>query len=693
MHFLLKCRKILLSNWFYVLFFLGSLLYVFYSYLFYIPAPPKVSENKQYKGTVTSKQEGEDYVLLETTGKINFQVYLSINHQEDKDFIHHIQVGSLLSFQGKIESIQDEFYLFYGTSYSKKLARTNLFYKIFPEQIIQLEQKNILFKIKEKIYTYLNCFPSSKAYLKTFLLGDQTSLSKKTKEMYQTLGISHLFALSGMHLSFIIGGLYGFLKKWLNKETYCFWISFCLLVVYALLVKQSPSIMRASFFFLLFRFNKLYDLHIKSYQLLLLILSCFLLLNPFILEEISFLYSFSIASGLVLFQKKLAATKKWKSLLKTSCFSFFLSLPITIYYQYQTNFLSILWNLFFIPFVSLIVFPLSFLVFICPPLEPIFCFVIMILEKISTFCLPFSMGTFIFMKVSIFYYLFLFCFFFFCLFFPKFFPLYFFLLFCHSFLFPYGKGDRFTMIDVGQGDCFLFESKGKALLLDTGGKEGRKEQNATFLLRELKARGIRKIEVLLSHGDQDHAGNVEPILQDFPVTFIGFNAGSDTETEKMLKTVAKDKKIPTQTMSEQKSLSLGRFSFVQLNSKWENENDSSAIYFVTYQDKTMLFLGDASSKVEKKILEKYQLPSLNLIKIAHHGSQTSTSEELLQSQPISFAFISSGRNNFYHHPSPSTINKLTKYHISIYNTQEVGSVEVSFPSLKVKSVLSIKNKT
>ena len=102
MHFLLKCRKILLSNWFYVLFFLGSLLYVFYSYLFYIPAPPKVSENKQYKGTVTSKQEGEDYVLLETTGKINFQVYLSINHQEDKDFIHHIQVGSLLSFQGKI---------------------------------------------------------------------------------------------------------------------------------------------------------------------------------------------------------------------------------------------------------------------------------------------------------------------------------------------------------------------------------------------------------------------------------------------------------------------------------------------------------------------------------------------------------------------------------------------------------------
>ena len=91
--------------------------------------------------------------------------------------------------------------------------------------------------------------------------------------------------------------------------------------------------------------------------------------------------------------------------------------------------------------------------------------------------------------------------------------------------------------------------------------------------------------------------------------------------------------------------------------------------------------------MEENLLKQYDFQNLSILKVGHHGSKTSTGERLLQNQKIKIALISSGRNNFYHHPSLTVLERLKKYQISVYNTQTVGSTQITFPNLKIKTVL------
>lgn len=681
MHFSIKCRKILLSNWFYFPFFLGSIFFVFLSYQ--RPISNVHYKEKSYEGTIVSKQKIQDSFLLEVKGKKKFQLFISKDVRKNTT---SLTVGDRISFSGTMEKIEDLTYQFSTTSYKKSLARKGIFYRIYVKQLSLLPQRNWIEKIRKKLYQYLETFSQTKAYLKTFLLGDSKEIKMIVKESYQSIGISHLFALSGLHISSLIGGIFIVLKKIGKKEIPCFFITLFFLGIYLLLVKQSPSILRASLFFLCFTGNRLFNFHIAPYQILLFILSLLLYQNPFLLEDVGFLYSFSISSSLILFQTKEQTSSFFKKLFQTSLFSFFVGLPITLFFQYQANFASIFYNLFFIPFVSFLIFPLVFLVFFFPFLEPILAFFIFLLEKGSLLAQHFSFFSFPFLKLSPLYYVFLFFFFFFCLKKKKFFFLYALFLLIHAFFLPYFKEDRLTMVDVGQGDCFLFESKGKALLLDVGGKEtiSSKNQHASYLVKELQARGIRKITILLSHGDQDHAGNTCYLLSYFKVDQIYTNLGKLTPTEKEIKKKAKLLNIPFKKAKEGVSFALGNFSFQQINQEMEEENDSSSVYFVTHQEKTMLFLGDASIKTEENIVKNYDLSEITILKVGHHGSQTSTGKKLLTGRKISLALLSSGRKNKYHHPSPVVLKRLQKAKIPVLNTKEKGSVSISFPTLKIK---------
>ena len=680
--FTIKLRKVLLSNWLYGTFLGLSLIVVFFSYVNTSVKVPIYHQEKKYQGTVLSKRKFDDSYLLTTQGKMNFQILVSSKIGQK------IQVGNQVSFKGQAKRIEDTYYSFYQSSYSKKLAREGIYYRVTPTYFSILYQPSLRFRIKTFLYERLDSFQSKpKAYLKTFLLGDQSDLNSKIKSIYQTLGISHLFALSGMHISFLIGGITCLLKKLKFNEKVCFFLSSLFLSGYFLIVSESPSILRASLFFFLFKGNQVFDFHIEPYQLLLFIFSIFLLKDPFILENVSFLYSFIISSSLILLRSALVSSKKWMTTLKVSLLSFIVSLPVTLYTQYQINFLSILWNLFFVPLVSIFIFPLSFLVFFCPFLEPLFSLFLLILEKSCLFCHSISFLIFTYMKLPFLYYILLFVLFYVSFYKRKFFIFYFFLLFCHSFLFPSFKSDRLTMLDVGQGDAFLFESKGKALLLDTGGKEGVNVQDASFLAKELKARGITSIQVLLSHGDLDHAGNLEDLLTKIKVSFIGLNLGEFSPCEKRIQKLSAKKKIRIKQMQEQDQISLGNFTFYQINREYQNENESSSVYFITNQKHALLFLADAPVRVEENLLKQYDFQNLSILKVGHHGSKTSTGERLLQNQKIKIALISSGRNNFYHHPSLTVLERLKKYQISVYNTQTVGSTQITFPNLKIKTVL------
>lgn len=687
MPFTIKLRKILLSKWLYISIFALCLCITLVRCQ---TASSKVPTIKDVSSSfyITEKKEYDDFVILELKGKIGLQVSCSMKTKQEKDFFSSLVVGSHIFLEGKLEEIEDSYHNFNSFSKKKQQKRKHIFYQVTPESIRLLNQDSLYFGIKEKLYTLIERFEKTSPYLKTFLLGDATFISSDVKKAYQTIGVSHLFALSGMHISFLMGGFYHLLRKGKRSEKACFYITLILLVIYLLLVRISPSILRASLFFLLFGINKHHDLHIAPFHILLLILSIHFLLNPFVYEEIGFLYSFSISASLVLFRKKLEKGNFFFKLLKTSSFSFFVSLPITLFYQYQVNFLTVFFNIVLVPFVSMLLFPLSFLVVLFPPLETIYQFFLFLLEQSAIFFSHLSFFTFPCLKMPCFLYLFYFCFFYLCLFKRTFFCLYFLVLFSHLFLFPYLKPDTLTMIDVGQGDCFLFESKGKALLLDTGGKEEvgqNRKQNASDLLQNLKARGIRRISIVLSHGDLDHAGNALVLVKEMQVDRITTNLGKMNTTEKQLYKESVRRKIPFQKVNKEASFSLGNFTFLQLNKAFQEENDSSAVYFIMHEDKKMLFMGDASKKTEEFLLNEYDLPNLSLLKIGHHGSKTSTTNQFLESFSCDFALISSGRDNKFHHPSPVVIERLHKKNIQIFNTQETGSVRITFPSFKIET--------
>lgn len=106
-----------------------------------------------------------------------------------------------------------------------------------------------------------------------------------------------------------------------------------------------------------------------------------------------------------------------------------------------------------------------------------------------------------------------------------------------------------------------------------------------------------------------------------------------------------------------------------------NENDNSILTKIKIFDKTFLLMGDASSKVEKDFLSEYGITS-TILKVGHHGSNTSSSIAFLEKIEPKYAVISAGRNNLYHHPSKETIKNLESLKISILNTQEMGTIEM-----------------
>lgn len=233
------------------------------------------------------------------------------------------------------------------------------------------------------------------------------------------------------------------------------------------------------------------------------------------------------------------------------------------------------------------------------------------------------------------------------------------------------------MIDVGQGDSILLLSNHKSVLVDTGGKisYGKKEDGKIFyntIYPVLKKEGIKNLDYLIiTHGDKDHIGEATTLLNTIKVKKIIMNCNQENFWEKEI--VHKNKIIGYEGLS----FKAGDFYFTQLNECMENENDSSQIYYVTYKDKRILLTGDASIKSEKTMLEKYDVGKLDILKVGHHGSTTSTSSKLIEKTNPTIALISSGKNNKFHHPHEEIIKRLEKNNTMIYNTQKEGTITLN----------------
>ena len=194
----------------------------------------------------------------------------------------------------------------------------------------------------------------NKYYLQLFILGEN-NLDSDIKESYQFNGISHLFAVSGMHISLFTSFLQNLLNRIIKNKKFNFVIIFIFLCFYMFLVNYTASVVRASLFFIIISIKKIFKLKISNMELIILLMITLLIYNPFYIYNIGFLYSFIISIALIYFKDVFTTDSYLKKLFKISFIAFLVSIPININNNFEINLITPFINLIFVPFVSFII--------------------------------------------------------------------------------------------------------------------------------------------------------------------------------------------------------------------------------------------------------------------------------------------------------------------------------------------------
>ncbi len=240
------------------------------------------------------------------------------------------------------------------------------------------------------------------------------------------------------------------------------------------------------------------------------------------------------------------------------------------------------------------------------------------------------------------------------------------------------------MLDVGEGDCIFIKAPWGMgnILIDTGNSYEDYSVMESKVMPYLKSRGISRIDYLIiSHGDADHIGGALSLVKDFNVNNVILNKGEYSNLEMKLINILKKKKIYF-TSDVDKINIRGWYIYFLNNKLFDNENDNSIINYFKINSYSFLFMGDSSFVVEDYLLEEYNLKDITFLKVGHHGSDTSSSREFIDSiNPVN-ALISVGKNNRYGHPNKEVLNNLNNS--KIYRTDQDGSIMFKIKNNKLK---------
>ena len=228
------------------------------------------------------------------------------------------------------------------------------------------------------------------------------------------------------------------------------------------------------------------------------------------------------------------------------------------------------------------------------------------------------------------------------------------------------------MIDVGQGDSSMVITpyRKEVILVDTGGVRNRNVSDDVICF--MHSKGINSVDyMILSHGDFDHMGEAINLVNNFKVEKIIFNCDEFNELENELMKVLDKKKVPYYSCIKELNIADNKSYFLN-NKDYGNENDNSSVIYTELNNHKFLFMGDASIEVEEDLMEKYNLKDIDILKVGHHGSKTSSSKEFIDKINPKYSIISVGKNNRYGHPNNVVLDILSKS--KIYRTDIDGSV-------------------
>ncbi len=544
---------------------------------------------------------------------------------------------------------------------------------------IKSKNKNPFYSLKTSIKNHIEKY-KSRAYLKAFIMGDTSLIEEDIVSNYRFLGISHLFAISGMHVSVFVFLINKLLKKYKAKDI----IIILFLLLFLFITDYSESLLRCSTFFVISYLNKVLKLNIKNIYLILISAFFLLLINPYLIYSIGFLFSAVITFFVIASSNLLKDKTYFKKLFIMSLICFLASVPILSFYFYKINLLTIVFNMIFIPLVSYLIFPLGIITFFLYPLDNIYMFFINLLEGLSNFFQNINFLSFVIAKPNVFviliYYIILF------LSIKrsrKLLIIYFIVLLININIKYFIRDASVTFLDVGQGDSsVIILPFGKTILIDTGGlylSGYNISKNKT--VPYLNSLGISKIDLLiLTHGDYDHIGDAINLLNEIKVDEVLFNNDSFNDNENKIIKVLDKKNIKY----SKNSWDLKKIEDLYfLNTKmYDNENDNSNVIYTELDGYKFMFMADAGIDKEKDILDKYNISGIDILKIGHHGSKTSSSKYFINEIKPKYSIISVGENNRYGHPNNEVLKNLANS--KIYRTDLDGSIVFRIKNDKLK---------
>ena len=619
----------------------------------------------------------EDYIIKDNQIKISLKSKerIIVTYKYTGKVFNNLSYGDKIKVTGVLKEPSTN-NIFNNFNYKKYLYNKKIYYIIEASKIDKIQNNNNhIYTIKNLLYTRINSLKSSN-YIKALLFGDN-KLDKEIKTSYQINGISHLFSVSGFHINFITSIIYFYLDRvTYNKKIK--YITVDIFLVLYLLLCNTTSLLRCTVMNILLSINHLLKINIKKIDIVLLTLILCIIINPFIIYDIGFIYSYTISFFLILYKNKYKTNNKLLKIIYISLISFLVSLPINIYTSYEINFLSIILNIIIVPIVSLILLPLSLLTLIFPILDNILYLITSILEKISLYTSNINIFKQILSKPSIIliiiYYLVIIL----ILSKNKHYYLILILLIFHKTIPLYNGNLEVVMFDVGEADSMLISTPSKKvnILIDTG-----RGIDINNIIIYLKSIGISKLNYLIiTHGDEDHIGGALYLIDNFKVDNVILNKGDYTELEVELITHLKNKNIKY-TNNINKIPLLGSYMYLLNTKEFSNENDNSIVTYFEYQKYKFLFMGDSSSKTEEYLINNYNLANISFLKVGHHGSNTSSSPLFINKINPKVSLISVGRNNFYHHPNKEVLTNLSNS--VIYRTDINKSIKIKINN-KVK---------
>ena len=251
---------------------------------------------------------------------------------------------------------------------------------------------------------------------------------------------------------------------------------------------------------------------------------------------------------------------------------------------------------------------------------------------------------------------------------------------------PIREDSYVRMLDVGQGDCILLYSGGKAALIDTGTKA-----YAKSITKELKNEGIDSLDLMvISHNHSDHMGGIVPLTEEFRVKklIVPDLNKTDEKTDKMQTAMSNVKKSggKCETAKKGMEISLGDFDLTVIGCYYDeqDENDRSIILKAKIGKWRFLFTGDAQEPTEKRLIADNADIRCDVLKVGHHGSMYGTSEEFLAAASPSLAMISCGKGNRYSHPHDVVLMRLDEAGVKYFRTDTLGSVTFTVTEKEIK---------